>query len=103
MVLLGGVVVCAEALGAMRKRNKRAVDTNSRIAADRKVRGRANRMERLRENLPEGGKGASSNAGPVSWTWLLALRAVVAFARTHLFYGQEAYGAIRGVPETGME
>src|ERR1700682_1314647 len=43
MVLVGGVVVCAEAVDALRNRDKE-IDARRRSAAERKVRKRASRM-----------------------------------------------------------
>src|ERR1700730_9451744 len=48
MVLVGGVVVCAEAVGALRNRNK-AADARRRKAPETKVRKRASRMKPPRE------------------------------------------------------
>src|SRR5258708_23354897 len=52
MVLEGGAVVCAEAVGALRNRNK-AADTTSRKAAETKVRKGASRMKPPRDVLKE--------------------------------------------------
>src|SRR5258708_11636537 len=75
MVLEGGVVVCAEAVGALRNRNKVA-DARSRKAPETKVRKRASRMKPPRECA----QGAAKHLEffVTGMCWFLAARAEMA-------------------------
>src|SRR5258708_33097213 len=99
MVLEGGVVVCAEAVGALRNRNKVA-DARSRKARETKVRKRASRMKPPRECAQGAAKHLEFFVNGMRW--FLAAGAEIARAGMVNFYGPGGGGAIRGVPELGI-